>query len=81
MKYEGKTVKIGDVVEVDGEKRIITRITGDAFNSMPYTEDEAKIELTAVEIPEEKPEEVSEEVPEEKPAVVEKKIRRRGKSK
>lgn len=72
MKYNGKPIRIGDVVDVDGEKRIVTKIDRDTFFSNPYTEDVAKIDMETVVIEEPKEEVVEETV--ERP-------RRRGRSK
>lgn len=72
MEYNGKPIRIGDVVDVDGEKRIVTKIERDTFFSNPYTEDVAKIDIEPVVIEEPKEEAVEETV--ERP-------RRRGRSK
>lgn len=72
MEYNGKPIRIGDVVDVDGEKRIVTKIERDTFYSNPYTEDVAKIDMETVVIEEPKEEVVEETV--ERP-------RRRGRSK
>lgn len=72
MEYNGKPIRIGDVVDVDGEKRIVTKIDRDTFFSNPYTEDVAKIDMETVVIEEPKKEVVEETV--ERP-------RRRGRSK
>ena len=71
MEYNGKPIRIGDVVDVDGEKRIVTKIERDTFYSNPYTEDVAKIDMETVVI--EEPKEVIEETVE--------RPRRRGRSK
>ena len=44
-------MKIGEIVEVNGEKRVITRIEGDMYFSTPLKEDikEATVEITHVE--------------------------------
>lgn len=75
MEYNGQKIRLGDVVEVDGEKRIVTKIERDTFYSNPYTEDEAKIEMETVKVEEPKTED-AEKV--EEPVV---KSRKRGKSK
>jgi small-conductance mechanosensitive channel len=72
MEYNGKPIRIGDVVDVNGEKRIVTKIERDTFYSNPYTEDVAKIDMETVVIEEPKEEVVEETV--ERP-------RRRGRSK
>lgn len=77
MEYNGKPIKLGDVVDVDGQKRIVTRIERDTFYSNPYTEDVAKIEMETVKVEEPEVKEI-EKV--EEPEVVAK-PRRRGKSK
>jgi hypothetical protein len=40
--------KIGEIVDVDGEKRIITKVGPDYFNSVPYDGDEPEIEIEQV---------------------------------
>ena len=44
-------MKIGDIVEVNGQPRIVTCIDGDRFFSSPVPEDvkEATVEITKVE--------------------------------
>lgn len=83
MEYNGKPIKLGDVVDVDGQKRIVTRIERDTFYSNPYTEDVAKIEMETVKVEEsevvEEPEVKETEKVEESEVVA--KPRRRGKSK
>jgi hypothetical protein len=40
--------KIGDIVEIDGEKRIITKVGPDSFNSRHYDGDKPEIEIEQV---------------------------------
>lgn len=42
-------MKIGDIVEINGVRRMITRIDGDKYFSTPYTEEKPVIETIKVE--------------------------------
>ena len=52
----GGDMKIGDIVEVNGQPRIVTCIDGDRFFSSPVSDDvsKAEVEITKVEKPVEK---------------------------
>lgn len=41
-------VNVGDIVEVNGERRIVTKVLADSFATNPYTEDVPKIEKIEV---------------------------------
>ena len=49
MKYNGFDIAIGSVVDIDGQKRIVTKIGGDYFCSDPYVESAAKAKVEETE--------------------------------
>lgn len=66
------SVKLGDIVEVNGQQRIVTAVFADSFQSSPYENN--KVEIETIKVEPVKPAK-AEKVVEEKP------IKGRGKNK